>query len=87
MIAVSPHGDVGIWSTLRTDTTRKKQDMAHFLINTATERHSPSFWPLHPEETTSDDSALESIEEENRLLKRMVVSLSEIILESVVGKK
>lgn len=61
--------------------------MTHPLISTAAERHSPTLWPRRPTDRTPTEFALEVSEEENRALKKMVVSLSEIILESVVSKK
>jgi hypothetical protein len=61
--------------------------MSHFLISTAAERHSPTLWPLRPNDRTPTEFALEVSEGENRALKKMVVGLSEIILESVVSKK
>jgi hypothetical protein len=61
--------------------------MTHSHISAATVRRSPTLWPRSPNDRTPADFALEVSEEENKVLKRMVVSLSEIILESVVSKK
>jgi hypothetical protein len=72
---------------LRIRLTRGEADMTHSLISTALKRYSPTLWPLHPNDRTLTEFALEVSEEENRILKKMVVGLSEIILESIVGKK
>jgi hypothetical protein len=61
--------------------------MAYSLISAAAVRRSPTLWPRSPNDRTPTEFALEVSEEENRALKKMVVGLSEIILESVVGKK
>ena len=52
-----------------------------------TERSSPTLWPIGPSENTSVESAIEARQEENRLLKNLVVRLSEIILKDTAGKK
>jgi hypothetical protein len=61
--------------------------MTYSLISTSVERLSPTLWPLRPNDRTPTEFALEVVEEENRALKKMIVGLSEIILESVVSKK
>lgn len=60
--------------------------MTHTL-STAVERHSPTLWPPRPKDRTLTEFMLQVSEEENRALKKMVVALSEIILETVVSKK
>jgi hypothetical protein len=56
------------------------------LISTIPERNSPTLWPLSSDERTSIESAIRAWEEKNRVLKNLVVRLSEIILNDVVGK-
>jgi hypothetical protein len=80
MMTASPHSTHG-------GLTGEKQYMTHSLISTATERYPPTLWPTRPNDRTPIDFALEVSEEEDRALKKMVVGLSEIILESVVSKK
>jgi hypothetical protein len=57
------------------------------LNPTVPERNSPTLWPLRPNDRTPMEFAIEVCEQENRMLKNMVVSLSEIILNTVIGKK
>jgi hypothetical protein len=52
-----------------------------------TQRHSPTLWPACPNEKASIEFAIEALGEENRLLKLLVVRLSEIILSDVTDKK
>jgi hypothetical protein len=52
-----------------------------------TERHPPTLWPAWPNEKASIEFAIEARGEENRLLKLLVVRLSEIILSDVTDKK
>jgi hypothetical protein len=59
----------------------------HALIFTVPGRDSPTLWPLGPNERTPLESAVEAREKENRVLRSLVVSLSEIILRTVIGKK
>jgi hypothetical protein len=61
--------------------------MSHSRISTAQQRNSPTLWPLHPDERTPMELAVEAYEEENRALKTLVISLSEIVLRTVVGKQ
>jgi hypothetical protein len=50
-------------------------------------RDSPTLWPPRPEGWTPLEFAIEACEEENRLLKVMVIGLSELILETVASHK
>jgi hypothetical protein len=52
-----------------------------------TERHSPTLWPACPNEKAPIEFAIEARAEENRLLKNLVVRLSEIILRDVTDTK
>jgi hypothetical protein len=59
----------------------------HSFIFTVPEPNTPTLWPPGPNERTPLESAVEAREEENRALRSLVVSLSEIILKTVTGKK
>jgi hypothetical protein len=59
--------------------------MPHSLVSTTPERNSPTLWPLSPDEGTSIELASKAFEEENRALRYLIVSLSEIILNDVLG--
>lgn len=61
--------------------------MPRSLNSTVPERNSPTLWPLRPNDRAPMEFAIEVCEQENRMLKNLVVSLSEIILNSVIGKK
>ena len=61
--------------------------MPHSLISTVPKRNSPTFWPRRPNDWTPMEFAVEVCEQENRVLKNLVVSLSEIVLNTVIGKK
>ena len=58
----------------------------HFIPKTP-ERNSPTLWPQESNDLTSVEFAVLLCEQENWALKRLVVSLSEIILMTVIGGK
>jgi len=58
----------------------------HFIPK-APARNSPTLWPQESNDLTSVEFAVLLCEQENRALKRLVVSLSEIILKTVIGGK
>jgi hypothetical protein len=57
------------------------------LISNGSERSPPTLWQPRPKHWTPVELAIQVCEQENRALKNLVVSLSEIILSSVIGKK
>jgi hypothetical protein len=57
------------------------------LVSMVSYHRSPTLWPFHPNDRTLSDFALEASIKENRLLKALVVNLSDIILEFIVSKK
>jgi hypothetical protein len=57
------------------------------LIPTFPERHSPTLWPPRRDDRTPIELAVEVCERENRRLKTLVVSLSEIILNNVISRR
>jgi hypothetical protein len=61
--------------------------MPHSLVSATPARNSPTLWPLSSDERTSIEFAAKAFEEENRVLKYLIVSLSEIILNDVLGNK
>jgi hypothetical protein len=61
--------------------------MTGSLIFVASDRHAPTLWPLDSNDRTPTEFILEDSIKENKLLKKMVVNLSDIILEFVVSKK
>ena len=61
--------------------------MPHSRSPVGPEKHFPTLWPPEPNELTPMESAIDACERENRALKALVVSLSEIILGAVIGKK
>ncbi len=61
--------------------------MPHFLRSITPVRESPTLWPLRPDDMTAIECAVEACEAENRALKSLVISLSEIILKAVVSRK
>jgi hypothetical protein len=54
----------------------------HFIPKTP-ERNSPTLWPQESNDLTSVEFAVLLCEQENRALKKLVASLSEIILKTV----
>jgi hypothetical protein len=61
--------------------------MPHSLVSATPERNSPTLWPLSSDERTSIEFASKAFEEQNRALKNLIVSLSEILLNDVLGNK
>ncbi len=61
--------------------------MTRSFISAAAEGRSPTLWLARPKDRTLIEFVLEASEEENKVLKKMVVGLSEIILESFADKK
>ena len=61
--------------------------MTGSLVSRASDRVSPTLWPLHSNDTTPTEFALEVSIKENKLLKKMVVDLSDILLELIVSRK
>lgn len=61
--------------------------MPRSLIPAAPERHPPSLWPPERGDLTRMELAVEACEQENRMLKNIVVRLSEIILNNVIGRR
>jgi hypothetical protein len=61
--------------------------MTHSLSSGVSQHLSPTLWPIRPHDITLTEFVLEASEEENRVLRKMVVGLSEIILESIVSRK
>lgn len=51
------------------------------------ERHPPTLWPTPQHDLTPMELAIQICEQENRILKNIVVSLSEIILNNVIGRR
>lgn len=60
--------------------------MPYSHILTVPGQDSPTLWPLLPNERTPLEFAVEVCEKENKELKALVVSLSEIILRAAIGK-
>ena len=61
--------------------------MTGSLIFVTSDRHPPTLWPLDSNDRTLTEFKLEDSIKENKLLKQMVVHLSDIILEFIVSKK
>jgi hypothetical protein len=61
--------------------------MPHSRFPVDPEKHFPTLWPPESDDRTPMESAIDACERENRALKDLVVSLSEIILSAVIGKK
>ena len=58
--------------------------MPRSLIPAAFERDPPTLWPPRRNDRTRMELAVEVYEQENRMLKNIVISLSEIILNNVI---
>jgi hypothetical protein len=56
----------------------------HFLFTITPKRSSPTLWPF-PHETPAE-RAVQACEQENELLKSLVINLSEFILRDAAGK-
>jgi hypothetical protein len=54
------------------------------LIPTVPERRSPTLWPPW---RMPMELAVEACEQENRMLKNIVISLSEVILNSFISRR
>jgi hypothetical protein len=61
--------------------------MTGSFFSMTSDRDSPTLWPLHPDNMTPTELALEVSIKENKLLKKMVVDLSDILLELIVSRK
>jgi hypothetical protein len=59
----------------------------HIPFTFISKQNSPTLWPLPPDDRTPMEIAIEAGEQENRALKNLVVSLSEIILKNVASKR
>lgn len=80
-------GEVGERAFSFRTRSAEVQHMTRSFISAAAEGHSPTLWLASPKDRTLIEFVLEASEEENRVLKKMVVGLSEIILETFAGKK
>jgi hypothetical protein len=78
-IATGPFDTITSWS--------RERQVAHSFIFSIRKREPPTLWPLPPREWTPMEFAIEVFEEENRLLKIMVVSLSKLILGTMPDHK
>jgi hypothetical protein len=59
----------------------------HSPISNIPVRDSPTLWPPQPHDWIPIEFAVRVCEQENRALKNLVVSLSEIILKDIIGSK
>jgi hypothetical protein len=57
----------------------------HFLFTFVPKRSSPTLWEIPPE--TPEELEVWAYEEENRVLKNLVITLSEFILRDATCKK
>lgn len=65
----------------------REQLVPHIPFTFISKQNSPTLWPLLAEDRTPMEIAIEAGEQENRALKNLVVSLSEIILKNVASKR
>jgi hypothetical protein len=64
-----------------------EQLVPHIPFTFISKQNSPTLWPLPPEDKTPMEIAIEAGEQENRALKSLIVSLSEMILKDVTSKR
>ncbi len=61
--------------------------MSHTVKASRSEHDTPTLWPLQSSDWTLMEFAVATCREENRALKNLVASLSEIILKTFFDKK
>ena len=61
--------------------------MSRSLIPTIPERRSPTLWPPWRNDRMPMELAVEACERENRMLKNIVIGLSEVILNSFISRR
>jgi hypothetical protein len=86
MLSASPRGFPAISATesISTPAQSREELVPRSLISGLAERNAPTLWPPRANDLVPIERAIRLCEEENQKLKTLVISLSEIVLNSVI---
>jgi hypothetical protein len=88
-MSASPHGIPATSATgnICAPASSRMKLVPHSPISNTSVRISPTLWPPQPKDWKPIEFAVQVSKRENRALKNLVVSLSEIILKDIIGSQ